>query len=332
MFHSISFRHNEINKMIIKKLAPAFIILVSLSFVLVSSNLYSQAIKSEEPTSRRVGHSDDVKKNPADDLYDITILKSNINALKEELKIVNATIEKLIEDKTKAEALDLVTKQKVIGEKRINILNETIRVRTETKDKAGNLAKALSVASTLTERKKNIKDEAGQLPASQFEGIQKEVELLRAGLQATLSVVKEKETYLSTSKTSCDASRSTLEEEREKLNEKLEKITSRTPSTQEESDEIDITKRSLENEIKLKDEKVNLLLVQTELARRNLQIAQIQRLNKQLKIDVNAGIADILSAKFKEADLQRKAKETEEAKRLRKRGEGLPKRTEQAQN
>ena len=309
--------------MIIKKLAPAFIILVSLSFVLVSSNLYSQAIKSEEPTSRRVGHSDDVKKNPADDLYDITILKSNINALKEELKIVNATIEKLIEDKTKAEALDLVTKQKVIGEKRINILNETIRVRTETKDKAGNLAKALSVASTLTERKKNIKDEAGQLPASQFEGIQKEVELLRAGLQATLSVVKEKETYLSTSKTSCDASRSTLEEEREKLNEKLEKITSRTPSTQEESDEIDITKRSLENEIKLKDEKVNLLLVQTELARRNLQIAQIQRLNKQLKIDVNAGIADILSAKFKEADLQRKSKEAEEAKKAEEERRGL---------
>ena len=53
------------------------------------------------------------------------------------------------------------------------------------------------------------------MPASQFEGFQKEVELLKAGLQATLSVVKEKETYLSTSKTSFDASRLKLEEEKE---------------------------------------------------------------------------------------------------------------------
>ncbi|MBT7210240.1 MAG: hypothetical protein HN862_02335, partial [Candidatus Scalindua sp.] len=302
-------------KMIIKKLAPAFIILVSLSFVLVSSNLYSQAIKSEEPTSRRVEHSDDVKKNIDAYLHDIAILKSNINALKEELKIINITIEKLIEDKVKSEALGLVTKQKVIVEKRIKTLKETVRVRTEIKDKAGYLAKALAVASTLTESEKNIKDEADQLPASQFEGIQKEVELLKAGLQATLSVVKEKETYLSTSKTSCDTSRSTLEEEREKLNEKLEKITSRTPSIQEESYEIDITKRSLENEIKLKDEKVNLLLVQTELARRNLQIAQITRLNKQLEINVQAGIADLLSIRFIDVELQRKEKESEEARR-----------------
>jgi len=303
--------------MIIRKLAPAFIILVSLSFILINGSLYSQPLKSEDPTSRRAERSDDVKKNLDTDTYlhDIAILESNINALKEELKIVNTTIEKLIEDKTKAVALDLVTKQKAIVEKRIKTLNETIRVRTETKDKAGYLAKALAVASTLTERKKNIEDEAGQLPASQFEGIQKEVELLKAGLQATLSVVKEKETYLSTSRTSCNASRSKLEEEREKLNEKLKTITNRKPSTQEESYEIDITKRSLEDEIKLKDEKVNLLLVQTELARRNLQIAQITRLNKQLEINVQAGIADLLSERFIEAELQRKEKEAEEVRK-----------------
>ena len=297
--------------MIIRKLVPAFIILVSLFFVLIRGNLYSQPIKSEDPTSRLAERSDDVKKNLDVFLHDIAILKSNINTLKEELKIVNTTIEKLIEDKTKADALDLLSKQKVIVEKRIKTLNEAIRVRTEIKDKAGYLAKALAVASTLTERKKNIEDEAGQLPASQFEGIQKEVELLKAGLQATLSVVKEKETYLSTSKTSCDASRSTLEEEREKLDENLETIISRKPSTQEESYEIDITKCSLENEIKLNGEKVNLLLVQTEWARRNLQIAQITRLNKQLEINVQAGITELLSKRFIEAELQRKEKEAE---------------------
>ncbi len=297
--------------MIIRKLVPAFIILVSLFFVLIRGNLYSQPIKSEDPTSRLAERSDDVKKNLDVFLHDIAILKSNINTLKEELKIVNTTIEKLIEDKTKADALDLLSKQKVIVEKRIKTLNEAIRVRTEIKDKAGYLAKALAVASTLTERKKNIEDEAGQLPASQFEGIQKEVELLKAGLQATLSVVKEKETYLSTSKTSCNASRSMLEKEREELSEQLEAIRSRESSTQDESYEIDITKHSLEDEIKLKDEKVNLLLVQTELARRNLQIAQITRLNKQLEINVQAGIAELLSKRFIEAELQRKEKEAE---------------------
>jgi hypothetical protein len=56
-------------------------------------------------------------------------------------------------------------------------------------------------------------------------------------------------------------------------------------------------------------------LAQTELARRNLQTAQIQRLNKQLEINVKAGIADILSIKFKEAELQRTEYEDEEAKK-----------------
>ncbi|MHC4307595.1 MAG: mechanosensitive ion channel family protein [Planctomycetota bacterium] len=141
------------------------------------------------------------------------------------------------------------------------------------------------------------------------------MELLKAGLQATLLVVKEKETYLSTSKTSFDASRLKHEKEKKKLADKLKTFIRLKPSTQEESYKIDTTKRSLECEIKLKDEKVNLLLVRTELARRNLQIAQIQRLNKQLEINVRTGIADILSVKFKEEDLQRKEKEAEEAKK-----------------
>jgi len=301
--------------MIIRKLAPAFIILVSLSFILSRGNLYSQPFKSEELTSKRAKRLEDAKENLDVYLQNIANLKSDINALKEELTILNTTIEKLVEGKAGVEALDLVTKQKVIVEKRINTLNETIRVRTEIKDMAGSLAKALEAASRLTERKKNVKDEAAKLPASQFEGIQKEVELMKAGLQATLSVVKEKETYLSTSKTSFDASRLKLEEEKEELNDKLETVTSRKPSTQEESYNIDNTKRSLEGEIRLKDEKVNLLLIQTELARRNLQTAQIQRLNKQLELNVKAEIADILSIKFKEAELQRKEKEAEEAKK-----------------
>ncbi|MBC8554747.1 MAG: hypothetical protein H8D23_34480 [Candidatus Brocadiales bacterium] len=301
--------------MIIRKLTSA-IILASLSIALTGGNLYSQPVKIEELTPKRVKHIEDAGKKLDVSLQDIANLKSNINVLKEELKTLNTTIEKLIEGKAETEALDLVTKQKVIVEKRIKTLNEAIRVRTEIKDKAGYLAKELEVASKLTERKKRIKDEASQLPASQFKAVQKEVELLKAGLQATLSVVKEKETYLLTSKTSFDASRSKLEEEKEELYDKLKTVTGLKPSTQAESFIIDNTKRSLESEIKLKSEKVNLLLAQTELVRRNLQTAQLQRLNKQLEISVKAGIADILSIKFKNEELQRKEKEAEETKRV----------------
>ena len=305
----------NIAKMIIRKLAFVIIFLVSLSFILIRGDLYSQPFKNEELTSKQVKHLEDISKDLDVYLQDIANLKSNVNALTEELKTLNTTIEQLIEGKAEVEAVDLVTKQKVIVEKRINTISETIRVRTEIKDKAGYLSKALKIASTLTERKKKIKDEAALLPASQFEGIQKEVELLKAGLQATLSVVIEKETYLSTSKTSFDTSRLKFEEEKEKLNDKLKAFTSRKPSTQEESYKIDKAKRSLESEIKLKDEQVNLLLAQTELARRSLQTAQIQRLNKQLEIEVKTGIAVILSKKFREAKLQRTEEEDEKAKK-----------------
>ena len=301
--------------MIIRKLAPVFIILVSLSLVLTRGNLYGKPFENKELTSKQAKHLEDVKKNLDARLQDITNLKSGTSALKEELKVLNTTIEELTEGKAGVVALDLVTMQKSIVEKRIHTLSETIRVRAEIKDIAGSLAKALEVVSTLTARKKKVKDEADNLPASQFEGIQKEVELLQAGLQATLSVVKEKETYLSTSKTSCKALRLKREEEKESLSKKLETVTSLKPSTREEFFEIDNTKLNLESEIRLKDEKVNLLLAQTELARRNLQTAQMQRLNKQLELDVKAGIADILSIRFKEAKLQRKEKEAEGVKK-----------------
>ena len=100
--------------MIIRKPASAIIILVSLSFILTGGNLYSQPLKNEELTSKQVKRLEDVSKGLDVYLQDIANLKSNVNTLKEELKILNTTIEKLIEDKAEAEVLDLVTKQKVI--------------------------------------------------------------------------------------------------------------------------------------------------------------------------------------------------------------------------
>jgi small-conductance mechanosensitive channel len=301
--------------MSIRKLVFFITILVSLSFSISGVELFSQPQEIEDVKVKRTELIKDIKKILEDHGQDMAHLESKLSVLKEELKLLNTTREKLIEDKAEVATLDLVIRQRdVIGD-RINTLNETIRVRTDIKDVASNLEKALEITSTLTERKNRISDEAALLPASQFESIQKETELLNAGLAATISSVKEKETLLSTSQSSLDASRLRLEEEKKKLNDKLRTLTSQKPSTQEESYQIETTKRSLESEIKLRDERVNLLLVQTELARLNLQSVQIQKLNKQLEIDVKTGIAGILSKKFKEAEAQRKEKEIEEARK-----------------
>jgi small-conductance mechanosensitive channel len=302
--------------MIIKKLSFAFIILFSFTCLTMSTVGHcDQTVEVEDLTAKRTNFLNDIEKILGSHGQDIAHLESNISILKEELKALNVAREKLIEDKAEGAVLELVTKQKGVIEDRINTLNETVRVRTEITDIAGALGKALEVTPTLTKRKSKISEEAALLPASQFESIQKETELLKARLEAILALVKEKETYLSTSKTSLDASKIKPEEEKKKLKDKLKALTIQKPSTQEESYRIENMRRSLESEIKLQDEKVNLLLIQTKLASLNLQSVEIQKLNKQLEIDVNAGIAGILSNKFKEAEAQRKAKEAEEAKK-----------------
>ena len=67
--------------------------------------------------------------------------------------------------------------------------------------------------------------------------------------------------------------------------------------------------------LKLRDEKINLLFVQTRLVKLKSQSARVQKLNIELKKDIKAALAGILSLKFKEAEIQRKEKEAEEAKR-----------------
>jgi small-conductance mechanosensitive channel len=301
--------------MIIRKSVSIIIILVSVSFGLTAGDLCSQPAEIEDPKLKQTTLLEDIKKVLENHELDITTLESNIKLLKGELETLNATKEKLIEDKIEVATLDLVIRQKdVIGD-RINTLNETVTIRTEMTKVAGALEKALGITSTLTERKSRISDEAALLPASQFESIQKEVELLKTSLEAVLATVKEKETYLSTSQTSLDASKLKLEEEKKKLKDKLKTLTSQKPSTQEESYRIENMKRSLENEIKLQDDKINLLLFQTELASLNLQYAQVQKLNIELEKDVKTEIASVLSLKFKEAETQRKEKEAEEAKK-----------------
>ena len=301
--------------MSIRKLLSIIIVLVSISFGLTVGDLWSQPAEIKDLTLKQTTLPEDIKKALENHDLDIAHLESKIKLLKGELETLNATREKLIEDKAEGAVLELVTKQKGVIEDRINTLNESIRLKTDIKDVAGNIEKAFNASSILNERRNKISDEAALLPASQFESIQKEAELLKAGLEAILSEVKEKEAYLLTSKTSFDASKIKLEEVKKKLRDKIKELTSQKSSTQEESRQIENRKRSLENEIELQDEKLNLLLIQIKLASLNLQLVELQKLDKQMEIDVKAGIAAILSNKFKEAEAQRKEKEAEEAKK-----------------
>ena len=298
-----------------RKFASIIIIFVYLSFSASETELYSQPADSKDTTLKRTDFRENIKNILESNGQDVTDLELNVNILKEELKTLKTARDKLIEDKVEGESLDLVTKQKGVIENRINTLDETIRVQMEMKGAAGALEKALEIAPVLTDKKNKISEEAALVPASQFESIQKETELLKAHLEGILATVKEKEAYLLASKTSLDTSKLKIEEEKKKLHEKLKTFTNQKPLTQEKSYQIENRKRGLEHEIKLQDDKINLLLAQTRLAKLNLQSAQIQKLNIQLEIDVKSGIAATLSQKYKESEAQRKEKEIEEARK-----------------
>lgn len=298
-----------------RKSASIIIIFVYLAIIAYEAELYSQPAEIKDISIQRTEFLENTKNILESSEQDVTNLEASLNTLKEELKTLKTAKDKLIEDKVEGESLDLVTTQKSVIENRINTLDETIRVKIEMKEVAGALEKVLEIAPVLAEKKGKISEEAALVPASQFESIQKETELLKARLEAILATFKEKETYLLTSKTSLDTSKLKIEEEKKRLNEKLKTLTNQKPSTQEKSYQIENRKRSLEHEIKLQDDKINLLLAQTRLAKLNLQSAQIQKLNIQLEIDVKSGIAAILSQKYKESEAQKKENEVEEARK-----------------
>ncbi|GAX63051.1 small-conductance mechanosensitive channel [Candidatus Scalindua japonica] len=299
-----------------RKFASIIIIFVYLSFNTSKAGLCSQPADFNDIKLKQTEFQENIKDILGRNGQDITNLESNVNILKEEIKTLKKTKDKLIENKVEGEVLDLVTKQKSIIENRIDTLDETIRIKMEMKGVAGILEKELKIFPVLTDKKNKASEEAALLPASQFESIQKETELLKIRLEAIQATVKEKEAYLLTSKTSIDALKLKSEEEKKRLIDKLKALTNQKPSTQEDSYQSENRKRRLEHEIKLQDEKITLLLAQTGLARLNLQSAEIQKLNTQLEIDVKSEIVSLLSQKFKESETQRREKEVEEAKKL----------------
>ena len=220
--------------MIIKKLSLTFIILFLFTCLTISTVGHcGQTTEVEDLTAIRTNFLNDVEKILGSHEQDIANLESNLSVLKEELKKLNTIKKKLIEDKDGGDVLDLTKRQGDVLGDRINTLNEIKRIRVETAEVAGNLEKELEAMSTLSDRKDKINEETSLLPASQFEGIQKEVELLEARLGAIIATFKEKEAYSLTLQTTNDALRLSLEEERKKLQKETEELAHQKPETQE---------------------------------------------------------------------------------------------------
>ncbi|MGR3302270.1 MAG: mechanosensitive ion channel domain-containing protein [Candidatus Scalindua sp.] len=302
--------------MIIKKLSLTFIILFSFTCLTISTVGHcGQTAEVEDLTAIRTNFLNDVEKILGSHEQDIAHLESNLSILKEELKKLNTIKKKLIEDKEEGDVLVLTKRQGDVLGDRINTLNETKRIRVETTEVAGNLEKELEAMSTLSDRKDKINEEASLLPASQFESFQKEAELLEARLESILAKAREKEAHFQTTQTTNDALSASLEEQKEKLLEGVKELVNQKPETEEESILIDNKKRLLASELKLRDDKINLLFARARLAELGSQSVQIQKLNIELEKDIKVAITGILSLKFKEGEVQRKEKEAEEAKR-----------------
>ena len=194
--------------MIIKKPLSTFIFLFSFTCLTISTVGHcGQTAEVEDLTAMRTNFLNDVEKILGSHEQDIAHLESNLSILKEELKKLNTIKKKLIDDKAGEDVLGLTKRHgDVLGE-RINTLNETKRIREETTEVAGNLEKELETMSTLSDRKNRISEEASLLPASQFKGIQKEVELLEVRLESILAKAKDKEAHLLTTQTTNDAAK-----------------------------------------------------------------------------------------------------------------------------
>ena len=273
--------------MIIKKLSFTFVIVFSFVYLAMSTAGHcDQTAEVEDLTAIRTNFLNDVEKVFGSHEQGIAHLESNLSILKEELKKLNTIKKKLIDDKAGEDVLGLTKRQGDVLEDRINTLDETKRIRVETTEVAGNLENELETTATLSGRKNKINEEASLLPGSQFESFQKEAELLEARLESILAKAREKEAHFQTIQTTNDALSSSLKEQKERLLKEVKELANQEPEAEEESILINNKKHLLGNELKLRDDKINLLFAQTRLAELRSQSVQIQvkyRVGKRYK-------------------------------------------------
>jgi len=93
-----SFIHNGL-MMNMRKFTSIIIIFVYLSFGAYAAELYSQPAEIKDITSKRTEFLENTKDILESNGQDVTNLESDLNILKEELKTLKTTRDKLIEDK-----------------------------------------------------------------------------------------------------------------------------------------------------------------------------------------------------------------------------------------
>ena len=302
--------------MIIKKQLFTFTIVLYFILLTISSVGYcAQTLEVKDAEVNQEGLLEGVEKMLGSHEQDIALLESDLNSLKEVLEKLSIVEKKLIEGKGDDEALGLITKEEDILGNRINAISESIRARSETTEVANNLKKALEEKSSLSEMQNRVDKDALLLPVSQLESVQKESVLLEARLESILAMSRDREIDYLTMQSKNDAARLGLVGEKKQLQNEARKLTRLKPETHEGGTLIDSKKRILESELKLRDDKIKLLLMQTELAKLRSQSAQVQRSNVELERDIKTEIANILSLKFKGAEIEREKKAAEEAKK-----------------
>ncbi len=302
--------------MIIKKLSFTFTIVLYSIFLTISAVGYcEQAAEVEDAAVNQEGLLDGVERIPGSHEQDIARLESELSSIEKLLEKLRTIERKQVDANDDGNVLDLIIKQEDILEIRINTISESIRVRSETTEVVNNIKKVLEAKPGLSEMQGSAYKDASLLPVSQLESVQKESVLLGARLESVLAMFRDKEANYLTIQSKNDTTRLSLEEEKEKLRDEAGELTDLKPEKREERSLIDRRKSLLKSEIRLRDDKIKLLAMQTELAKLRLQSVQVQRSNIEQERDIKAKIADILSLKFKEAEDERKKKEAEDAKR-----------------
>lgn len=128
--------------MIIKKLSFTFIILFFFTFLAISTVGYcGETVEVEDLTAIRTNFLNDAEKILGGHDRDIAQLESDLNILKDVSGKLQTMKKTLIEGKIEGDVLDLTIRQQKLLEERISILNETIQVRTERTEIAGNMKK-----------------------------------------------------------------------------------------------------------------------------------------------------------------------------------------------
>ena len=250
---------------------------------------------------------------------DISKLESNLNILKgkqNEIKVKEEYLSEQDLTEKEKELLNLVIKHKDIIEISIDTLKDVKTLRVELTNESHKLEKGLAVTGSLIGSVKRINEHALTLPASQYESLKMEVELLKVSLETLEATAKERSANLSDSNATMYVAKKTTEEEKRRLEDDLKITKNQEYSTPEEFELIKYKIRYYEDLINLQNEKAYLLVARNSLAKTRLDSIQTEIINVEAEIYIKSQIASILLVRYEEEEEKKKAIEAEKEKKL----------------